>query len=196
MSKHVHLLLFVAALYIPVPAAAADATVDRGATARKAEAALRADGSRPGDDTLTCEQIGEEMAGLFGKMDPELSTLFGAAERANEETKRAEQALAARNAIEGPALMARALAEGALEATNPAAAAALGRARAVEDQLAVARAAAGGQKANAAMQETLAASAGLIDEHSDKIPRMNRLTQLFEAKHCTPPEGGEADADD
>ena len=73
----------------------------------------------------------------------------------------------------------------------------MGRAHAVEDQLAAARAAAGGRKGNATMQETLAASAGLIDEHSDKIPRMNRLTLLFEAKHCAPPEDQEvADEDD
>jgi hypothetical protein len=198
MTRFDRLLLGLLMTCVPMlaPAQGAGPAVDRGATVRKAQEALRADGSHPGDETLSCEAIGEEMAGLFGQMDPELSTLFSAAQRANEETNRTQQVLAARTATEGPALMARAVAEGMLAGTNPAAAAALSRAGIVQDQLAVARAATDGQRANSAMQATAAASAGLIDQHSDKIPRMNRLTQLFEAKQCKPPPGSETDDDD
>ena len=172
------------------------ANVDRSATVRSAQEAMRADGSRPGDEQLSCEAIGEEMAGLFGAMNPELDTLFTAAERANAETQRTQQMLAARSAIEGPALMARSIAEGALAATNPVAAAGLARAAAIQDYAMMARAATEGQRANAAMQATAGAAAGVIDQHADKIPRMNRLTQLWEAKQCQPPPGSRADEDD
>lgn len=178
------------------PAQTMNPGVDRTATIRKAEEAMRTDGSRPGDDTLSCEAIGAEMAGLWGQMDPETSALFAAAERANEETRRSQEVLAARSATEGPALMARSLAEGMLGATNPAAAAMLARAAAIQDQAMVARAATEGQRANSAMQATAAASAGLIDQHADKFPRMNRLMQLFEAKQCQPPPGSVPDDED
>jgi hypothetical protein len=110
-------------------------TPDRSATVVKAQEALRADGSRPGDELLDCEQIGVELAGLFGQMGPQLDTLFGAAERANAEANRTQQMLAVRQATEGPARMARSVAEGLLAGTNPVAAAALARAGAVRDQI-------------------------------------------------------------
>lgn len=169
---------------------------DRTATVRKAQEAMQMDGSRPGDDKLSCEAIGAEMAGLWGQMDAETSKLFAAAERANDEVNQTQQVLAARATTEGPALMARSMAEGMLAATNPAAAALMARMAALQDYAMMARAATEGQRANSAMQATAAASAGLIDRHADKIPRMNRLTQLFEEKQCQPPPGSMADEDD
>jgi hypothetical protein len=36
----------------------------------------------------------------------------------------------------------------------------------------------------------------VIDQHADKIPRMNRLMQLSEAKGCKPPAGFAGDDDE
>jgi hypothetical protein len=194
-------------------AAAAGASSDGTATATapgkavgssdvvgSAQQILKGDGSRPGDVDLSCDQIGEEMQAFFGSDD--MTSMLASAERADAEVKKSQVELAERQAVEGPALQAAALAETKAAvgvAMNPitglpAAVDAKGKMEAL-NQAQIAKAQQGGQAGNNALQDFKTSAGNLVTNNVDPMTRMKTLMELAEQKGCGPPPGMDMDMD-
>jgi hypothetical protein len=69
-----------------------------------------------GDEDLSCDQIGEQMAAIFG--NGEFQTMLEDAEAANQAVNKTSKTAKARQQAEAPGLVARSMSETAM-ATNP-----------------------------------------------------------------------------
>lgn len=165
------------------------------AAVRAAKQILGADASRPGDADLSCEQIGAEMERMFAGMD-DMHTMLANAERANEEVDASQGELERRQAVEGPALEAAAMAQtkAAIKMSiNPVA----GLPEAIDastrmealHQEQFRKANQGGRAGAAALGEFKGSAQELLTDNTGELARMRVLTELAEQKGCVPPEG-------
>lgn len=150
------------------------------------------DGSRPGDEDLTCDQIGQELQAFFGGTD--MTRMLAAAERADAEVNESRHELEARQEGEGAALQAAAMAEtraAAAVAMNPVAGvpAAIAAKRNMDalTQAQAVRAQQDGQEGNVALQDFKKSAADLVTNNEEQLTRMAALAKLGEEKGCLPP---------
>lgn len=150
-----------------------------------------------GDEDLSCDQIGEQMAAIFG--NGEFQTMLEDAEAANQAVNKTSKTAKARQQAEAPGLVARSMAETAM-ATNPVTAtvgglAANSAARA-QGQAQMAQAKGDGAEGAGALGKFRKSAERVHADESGNVPRMQRLQQLYEEKNCGPPpgmEGGDFD---
>lgn len=190
-------LALALALLLTHPAAAQSpgGGKDPNQVVNAAEKILNDDASRPGDAALTCEQIGAELQRMFAGMD-DMQAMLASAERANTEVNATQVQLAQRQATEGPALQAAAMAEtkaAVKMSVNPVAA--LPEAIAAKQRMdaltaeQVVKGQEGGRAGNQSLQEYKDSVATLVTNNTDQLTRMRVLTELAEQKGCAPPEG-------
>ncbi|MBM5810575.1 MAG: hypothetical protein FJ191_01220 [Gammaproteobacteria bacterium] len=154
----------------------------------------------PADEELGCDQIGEQMAAIFG--NDEFQTMLEDAEAANEAVNKTSQKAAARQQAEAPGLVARSMAEAAM-ATNPVTAAAGGlvanSAARAQGHAQMAQAKRDGAAGAGALGKFRNSAERVYEDEGGNLPRLQRLQQLYEDKGCGPPPGmedGDFDADE
>lgn len=150
-----------------------------------------------GDEELSCDQIGEQMAAIFG--NSEFQTMMADAEAAEQAVNKASQKAKARQKAEAPGLVARSMAESAM-ATNPVTATvgglAANRAARAQSQAQVAQANRDGAEGAGALGKFRKSAERVYADEGGNVPRLQRLQQLYEEKDCGPPpgmEGGDLD---
>lgn len=158
---------------LTVPAMAQAPGMPRQPTAAET-AALAAQGARPGDDAMTCQQIGMEMAPYAQALMPSVAALG--------ETARESQAFADRQRAQAAGQAGMGMAAGVagmLPGGGVAAQAAMAAQYAqIQRQMA---------EAKPLKEKQMAQSADLANQLApmQAEPRFNRLMQLAEAKKCS-----------
>jgi hypothetical protein len=157
--------------------------------------------SMPGDENLSCEQIGAEMERMFSGTG-DMQSMLSSAKRADTEVKKSQAELAKRQATEAPELMAASMAETkAAVGMSMAPMTAIGQVSAARDALAAKKrmeelnqqqarkAVEGGRAGRSATESYQQSAANLVTNNTDQMTRMRVLSELSEKKGCPPPPG-------